>query len=125
MVLVVAALLIAVPAWSQGGNSEDSRKDGKASEKQKKTQKNTPQSAESLAARLAPNDPTARHALETAAHASASADLDNKTADDRSTDGDTAIDTIDISDARDCNVELGDSITFDVTGGTEGVTLAT
>jgi hypothetical protein len=135
---VVAGLLFAGSALSQDKSSE-SKKDGKDSKQEKRvknsetrTQKTKPptkktatQTADSLAARLAPQDPSVREALENSAQAEASADLNNSTATGRTTNGDSNIDIIDITNANDCNVQLGDSITFEVTGGPAGVTLAT
>lgn len=55
MVFVAAGALFAVPAWSQG-------KDGNESEKQKRTQSSSTRTAESPAARLAGQNPSAREA---------------------------------------------------------------
>jgi hypothetical protein len=117
VLMFAAMLLLADPAWSQA-KSEDSQKDRKASEKQTQTKKqrqnSTSQSAELPAASLAGRDPSAREALQAVAQAEASQDLDDEDVSDF--EDPIELIEIDVSNLNNCDVDPGDSITFEVSG---------
>jgi hypothetical protein len=128
MVFLVGGVMFAVPAWSQDKSGE-SEKDGKASKEEKRTQKSetrtqksTTQSADSPTAKLAGKNPSAREALQAVDQVEASQDLDGE--DDVFVDGDEFIELIEI-DVNNCDIDPGDSITFEVSGDPEGWDLAT
>jgi predicted nucleic acid-binding Zn-ribbon protein len=81
------------------------------------TKKTATRTAESLAARLVPQDPTAREGLEEAAQDEASSDLNNGNVDPNDENGNDDIDFIEILNTGNCDVNLGDTITFQVLRG--------
>jgi hypothetical protein len=118
MVFIVGGAMFAVPAWSQD-KSGDSGKDGKASKEEKRTQKSetrtqksTTQSPDSPTAKLAGKNPSAREALQAVDQVEASQDLDGESVDEFG----NPIDLIEI-DVNNCDVDSGDSITFEVVDG--------
>jgi hypothetical protein len=128
--LVVAGLLFAGSAWSEDKNGvskkdpKESRQEKQTQSKETRTQKSNTQSAESAespAARLAGQNPSAREALQAVAQVQASQDLDGETVD---VFGTTDIESLQI-DVNNCDVDPGDSITFDVSEDPEDVDFAT
>jgi hypothetical protein len=113
--LVVAATLFVYPAWSQDGERQTEKKVKKKTEKRNEnntgTGRNSTRTAESSGARLVEQNPFAVEALQATLQAQATQDLDGEAVDESG----NPINLLEIEiDEDDCNIDPGDSITFQV-----------